>query len=450
MFRSQTLTDGANGPFGIACADLNNDGRMDLIWTNDGNQFAIDNKLVFILNLATSPAGQITFSEPTILTIGFNPSDVSVADFNGDGFPDLVATLTDDKAIEVLFNRGNSSGAVTFSQVRIAVGASPYDVTIADFNQDGHADMAVTNNGDSTISVLINDNNAGLERTFTQSRWVGGIYPLSIWAADYSGDGRPDLVVSTANAVAFLTNTGAPGGAAGFSDSTVSIPIGDRPAEIVGGDFNKDGRQDIAVTSYFGDKVAVVLHSASGEGVSFDAPVYYTTGSRPWGIAAADFNNDALLDLIVCDVNSDTVSIFLGSSDVQPTAPPTAEQLSGGAIFGIIIGVTVAVMILMFVGMFIFRRYSPAAPPTPAAQQQAQEQPGWVEGEIRMQEYPAVVQDGTPSSPPPAETVTYPDAGPVSYASAPPTSASAPASVPAREASSAPPSPPAPNSNDFN
>ena len=117
-FRSQTLAS-ANGPFGIVCIDINRDGRKDLVWGNDGRQGAVDNTLSYVLNQGFDGSA-VMFSAPVLLTIGFNPSDIAVADFDKNGADDLVITLTDNNQVAVLYNlhNGNASSPVAFAQAR--------------------------------------------------------------------------------------------------------------------------------------------------------------------------------------------------------------------------------------------------------------------------------------------------------------------------------------------
>jgi hypothetical protein len=118
LFRPQLLSP-SNGPFGIACIDIDRDGRKDLVWGNDGREGAVDNTLSYVLNRGFDGSA-VTFTQPAVLTIGFNPSDIAVADFDGNGADDLVVTLTDNNQVAILYNmhNGNSTSPVVFEQVR--------------------------------------------------------------------------------------------------------------------------------------------------------------------------------------------------------------------------------------------------------------------------------------------------------------------------------------------
>ncbi len=118
VFRPQFVTP-SNGPFGIACIDIDRDGRYDLVWGNDGRQGAVDNTLSYVLNRGFDGSSVIFELPPVVLEIGFNPSDIAVADFDKNGADDLVITITDNNQVAILYNmhNGSASSPVRFEQV---------------------------------------------------------------------------------------------------------------------------------------------------------------------------------------------------------------------------------------------------------------------------------------------------------------------------------------------
>jgi hypothetical protein len=211
-------------------------------------------------------------------------------------------------------------------EVSVPVGASPYDVSVADINQDTFVDIIVTNNGANTISILLNKGN----RVFFQQQSSAGSNPLGIWVAgetivfsysqsltyptDFNGDGLADVAVSTGNSIGVMPVTEVLPNSVTFGQM-VFYGTGSSPAEIVGADFNKDGRIDLAVPNYYSNTVSVLLNVAMSNGpIAFAAPVNYATGNRPWGIDAGDLNLDNLTDLVITNVAENTVSILYGVS----------------------------------------------------------------------------------------------------------------------------------------
>ncbi len=291
----QQVVGPANGPYGVACADLNHDGWLDLIWCNDGTVNNLDKTLSFVLN--EGPAnGAIKWSLPTTFSVGVNPSDIATGDLNGDGNVDVVVTITNQESVVLLFNQHNatSGGNVTFAQQMIAVGRAPYGVGIADFDGDRFPDIVLTNTGDTTISVLHNPALPGvfMPSFISQTQFQAGDAPLGLWEADVNQDGKMDVIVSSSNVLTVLLNTGSRLGQVSFEGKPLFLPVGNYPAEVVGADVNGDGLIDLVCTNHFSNTMSVVINTGSNNTFSFAPSVSYKTGDGPWGIAAGDFDGD--------------------------------------------------------------------------------------------------------------------------------------------------------------
>ncbi len=167
-----------SSPQSVVAADVNGDGRLDLISANSSA-----NTLTVLTN--NGSGGFVFASSPGV---GSGPFSVTAADVNGDGKPDLISANTGANTLTVLTNNG-SGGFVLASSP--GVGSAPYSVTAADVNGDGKPDLISGNYDDNALSVLTNNGSGGF--VFASSREVG-INPASVTAADVNGDGKVDLI----------------------------------------------------------------------------------------------------------------------------------------------------------------------------------------------------------------------------------------------------------------
>lgn len=245
-----------------------------------------------------------TFAPAANYTVGANSRCVTVSDFNGDAKPDLAVANTNSGNVSILL--GNGSGGFT-GPVNFPTGSSPIFIAVGDFNQDGRRDLAVANFFASpNVSVLLGDGIGGFSAASTFS---AGIAPTGIATDDLNSDGKLDLAVTNqgSNNVSILLGNG--GG--GFS-APVNFPVGATPMAVVIADFNGDGRLDLAVGSRDSTNVTVLL--GNGLPSLFNpTPIFFVVGTGPEAVAAGDFNGDGRPDLAVANFLSGSVSILLGN-----------------------------------------------------------------------------------------------------------------------------------------
>jgi hypothetical protein len=245
-----------------------------------------------------------------------------LADLNGDGIPDLVVSngspSTGENIITVLL--GNGDGTFTFNSNPRA-SASSGVVAVADVNNDGILDLVVAFSNNSSVSFntyvsLLGNGDGTFQAPATDGS--SGV-PIAVAVTDFNGDGNLDLaVVQTifgVSSVAMLGSIGASGsfsilgGASGFQN----------PNGIVAGDFNKDGKVDIAVSDGEANTVTILLGDGTG---NVTKGMTYNVGARPTTIVEADFNSDGIPDLAVPNSGDSTVSILLGNGDGTFTVLP--------------------------------------------------------------------------------------------------------------------------------
>jgi hypothetical protein len=322
---SRAFTDGAD-PVAEAVADFNGDGRPDFVTANAGST------TVSVFVNATASGAAVTFAAQQTFTTGNNPQGVAVADFNGDGRPDLAVANFQDNTVWVLLNTtAPGSGVVTFAAPRTF--AVPYATSmgVGDFNGDGRPDLLVANANSGTVSVVLNTTSpgSGTVSFITPQAFAVGNAPDAVAVADFNGDGRPDLAVANRfdQTVSVLLNTTvAESGTASFA-AQQTFAVGNNPDGIAAADFNGDGRPDLAVANLTNNTVSVLLNStAAGSGIaSFAAQWTFAAGSGPDGIAAADLDGDGRPDLAVAN-EAGTVSVLVNTTPAGATTASFAAQ----------------------------------------------------------------------------------------------------------------------------
>jgi FG-GAP-like repeat len=266
--------------------------------------------LFFSLQVAVSFAQSVSFSAATSFYFPGNlPVSVAVGDFNGDGKLDLAAAGFEGR-ITILLGTGTGS----FDQAgstHVALD-SPNPLAAGDFNGDGKLDLAV---GVSTlmppsrnITILLG---AGTGFFSSSNSFAVGVSAESIAlaAGDFNGDGKLDLAVtngSSSNVSVFLgAGTGSFGAATNFA-------VGVTPRSVAVGDFNGDGKLDLAVANSGSNNVSILLGTGAG---SFEAATNFAVGNTPVSVAVGDFNGDGRHDLAVANSNSGNASILLGNGN---------------------------------------------------------------------------------------------------------------------------------------
>jgi len=310
----------------LTIKDVNNDGKPDIITANQNAS-----TVSVLLNTSAIGAGTPTFSAKTDFVAGTFANGISIADLNGDGKPDMVTPNFSAASVSVFFNT-TASGAATPSfsaKTDFATGNSPTSVTIRDINLDGKLDLIVSNGASTSVSVLLNTTttNSATPTFGAKTDFSTLNAPRYVTVDDINGDGLPDIAAANqnSNSVSVMLNTTTPGASTPTFTAKVNLSTGisSSPYSVGIGDFNGDGKPDIVSANSGVSKFSVFIN-ITPLGVSssaFAAKTDFGTNAGPAGIIPIDINLDGLPDMIYGNSNAANITIRLNN-----TTPGAATQ----------------------------------------------------------------------------------------------------------------------------
>jgi hypothetical protein len=327
----------------VAVADLNGDGHPDIVVANCGSTSggtcagASGNVGVLLGN------GDGTFRPVVNYQLnggGFGSTSVVLADMNGDGKLDLVVAAGCSRGACVGVLLGNGDGTFqTELPPNDSGGLYAFTVAVKDVNGDGKPDVVVANlctNSTctaSSVGVLLNRGDGTFKPALTYDS--GGLFPDGIAIADVNGDGKPDIIVADSSGNQAV-DPGVVAVLLGNGDGTFQTPVpyssgAYGAAGVAYADMNGDGKRDMVVANCSatsgsctggGGDVGVLLGKGGG---TFQAPITFAPGGNtPFGIAVKDLNGDKEPDIVVANCASDRCSQAPGTVGVLINASLTA------------------------------------------------------------------------------------------------------------------------------
>ena len=343
----------------VPAANIASAGTATITVTNPSPGGGVSNAI--LLPVASRPA-QLLLADAlgSPVAVEYYPYSVATGDFNGDGKMDL-AVVNACGGQPCQFNQGVFAGTVgtlsillgkgdgTFSPAPgspIAVGVLPNTVVVGDFNHDGKLDLAVVNGcgSDATCDTSIPTANGSVtillgngDGSFTPapgSPVTVGIAPTSVALGDFNGDGKLDLAVTNeaSNSVTVLLGNGD----GSFTPAPGSpVAVANLPYAIAVVDFNRDGKLDLAVTNLSDLGESILLGNGDG---TFAVTSVTSVGSGQEAVAVADFNGDGKLDLAIGGYGCGCAAILLGNGDGTFAGPYLTYPTDLGAPYSIVTG----------------------------------------------------------------------------------------------------------------
>jgi hypothetical protein len=246
---------GGNYVGGVKTGDIDGDGKPDLAIVSNSDEFSI------YRNVSTT--GKIVFAGKINFPF-YRGIDIAIGDLDNDKKAEVIITDNETDSISVYKNISTPE-VVSFSdKISFSVGHNPFNLSVADFNGDGKNDIAVVNYGDSSISLLKNLSTSGNIAFAEKINYRTMQSPGNISISDFDGDSKPDLLLGSNMPSRY------PGFISLFKNNSTATQISFKPnvdyytggfaSTPVPGDLNGDGRSDIAVANGTANTVSILIN----------------------------------------------------------------------------------------------------------------------------------------------------------------------------------------------
>lgn len=285
--------------------------------------------ILLALGLSHAAVNRIDFQKAPDLPAGSAPYYLQAADFDGDGHVDIATANRDANSVTLLYLEEDPDTVVSAWRRDFPTGNGPFALFASDLDGDKDVDLATADMGDNTITILTNQGGKNFAKK--------GSYPLTgtpyaINGADMDGDGDIDLVVghvkltgkSNPSAVTVFENQG-PGSFKPLDPCPVSL----EPRSILTADLNGDGRPDIVTANKGGAGVSLLFNRGEGK---FSVAAELSTGGAANSVFGADLDGDRDIDLAVANIESSAIAVLLNQGKGS-FGPPAQYNIGTGAMF---------------------------------------------------------------------------------------------------------------------
>jgi hypothetical protein len=310
--------------YGMAVADFNGDGKPDIVATDNNAK-----NLYVYLNDGTGNFGAPKIIPITMSALG--PGRIVVGDFNEDGKQDVIVGTVAGLQADILLT-GNGDG--TFTQQQSLPGSYGFVSGVAvDINNDKHLDLVLGGNG--PIFVYLGDGHGGFQEVTFANQGGSGLF-TGVTTADFNKDNNLDIVATSPITIAGIRFYPGVGDGTYSSPTIVNSSSFPQPTSLASADFNGDGNPDLLVGAAY---ISAVI-PGNGDGtfnlskLSYLAtPIGSTTSSTYTPLVAAiDIDGDKKVDVVVSDDVSHTINVFLndGTGEFLQRTPDFSSAIDAG------------------------------------------------------------------------------------------------------------------------
>ncbi len=313
-FLAQGDLDAETGLYDLCMCDLDGDGLSDVTGSNSGGVTAPLNGLSVFRNTTVAP-GTFSFASKMSFLSSTKLQNIKCADLNNDGKKELIVTEADPGTSIFILKNASTPGSLSFTTQNISIpGTSPKRVDVADLDQDGLPEIVVTDQNTANKDFLILPNtSAGATISFDVP--ISLLVPTTgsdgLAIQDVDGDNKSDIIIShflsSSGNVFVYKNKSHPGtfefGEAIKADVAPESPANTgAPINVRLADINGDSKPDIVVTHFFGSRISVQLNQSTSTEIKFGAATSIATDPYPFGLDVGDLDGDGKPDVVVASL----------------------------------------------------------------------------------------------------------------------------------------------------
>jgi photosystem II stability/assembly factor-like uncharacterized protein len=281
--------------FGVATGDLDGDGKLDVVtYSYDSSSIAVARNTSTIGNLSMSAASEYHTGPSTT-----RPQDAIINDLDGDGKPDIIVANYYSQTLSVFKNLSNPGSITLDARIDYSLNGYPTGVSARDLDGDGKPELIASVNGTNEVSVFLNTSTPGTIAFALLVSFPVGNWPSGVNITDIDGDGKLDIAVSNQNEdkVSVLRNLSTTGNIA-FAPKQ-DLTTGDGPYDVSFGDLDGDGKPDLVEPNFYsGQSLSVFKNISTAGTVAMQPRFNYSLGTNSGHSSIGDIDGDGVPDMV--------------------------------------------------------------------------------------------------------------------------------------------------------